>query len=41
MKCLKCKDTGWILFKRDAPSPPYIPGQFLEYGVRCDCDDDE
>lgn len=37
MNCLKCKDTGWILYQKAAPSPPYKENQQLDYGVECDC----
>ena len=35
--CPKCKDTGWILYKREAEEPFYKPGTLLDFGVRCDC----
>lgn len=37
MACLKCNGTGWILYQKDAPSPPYKEGKKLEFGARCDC----
>lgn len=37
MICPNCKGIGWILFFKDAPSPPYLPDKKLEYGVKCDC----
>jgi hypothetical protein len=37
MNCLKCGNTTWILYYKDAPSPPYNEGQQLEYGERCSC----
>lgn len=37
--CPKCDNTGWILFFKDAPSPPYLPDQKLEFGIRCDCNE--
>lgn len=40
MRCHKCKGTGWILYQKEAPSPPYKKGQFHEYGARCDCTND-
>jgi hypothetical protein len=40
MKCHKCKGTGWILYQKEAPSPPYKQGNYLEYGARCDCLDE-
>lgn len=39
MNCNNCKDTGWILYQKEAPSPPYKQGQFFEYGARCNCKD--
>jgi hypothetical protein len=36
MMCLKCEDKGWLLYQKDAPSPPYKQGMKLDYGVRCD-----
>ncbi len=38
--CPKCKDTGWILYQKEAPSPPYKQGEVLDYGIRCDCRND-
>jgi hypothetical protein len=36
--CGRCDGTSWILYFKDAPSPPYKEGCKLEYGVRCpDC----
>jgi hypothetical protein len=40
MMCPKCKGTGWLLYQKDAPSPPYKEGKKLEFGVRCDCTND-
>ncbi len=37
MNCHYCKDTGWFLYKEDAPSPPYKRGQQLEFVKRCVC----
>jgi hypothetical protein len=37
MTCFYCHGVGWILTKKDAPSPPYSKGQQLEYGTRCVC----
>lgn len=37
MKCKICKDIGWILYKKDAPSPPYKEGTKLEYAQQCAC----
>jgi hypothetical protein len=37
MSCEYCHGTGWLLTKKDAPSPPYEEGQQLEYGTRCVC----
>lgn len=37
MICPKCNDTTWILYYKDAPSPPYKENQQLEYGARCPC----
>lgn len=34
-KCDFCKDTGWITFKREAPSPPYKEGTLIDYGINC------
>ena len=37
MICRKCFNTGWILYKKDAPSPPYKEGSKIEYARDCDC----
>lgn len=34
-KCKDCMDTGWLIYEKPAPSPPYAEGKFLEYGVYC------
>ena len=38
-KCRKCDDTGVIVYTKPAPSPPYPPGVFLDYGIICSHDD--
>lgn len=36
--CQRCSGTTWILYVKDAPSPPYREGMKLEFGARCpDC----
>jgi hypothetical protein len=35
MTCEKCKGTSWLMYVKDAPSPPYKEGSKLDYGVRC------
>jgi hypothetical protein len=37
MSCQNCKDTGWFMYKEDAPSPPYKEGVELEFVKRCVC----
>ena len=37
MTCKYCKDTGWYLYKENAPSPPYNQGSQLEFTKRCVC----
>jgi hypothetical protein len=37
MICEYCKDTGWFLYKEDAPSPPYKEGSQLEFAKGCAC----
>lgn len=37
MTCSYCNDTGWFLYFKDAPSPPYKQGMQLEYGKECIC----
>lgn len=37
MKCPDCEGKGWLLYEKDAPSPPYKKGQKLSFGVRCEC----
>ena len=37
MSCQYCKGTGWILYKVDAPSPPYRENHKLEYAKECVC----
>jgi hypothetical protein len=37
MTCEYCHGTGWLLSKKDAPSPPYEEGHQLEYANRCVC----
>jgi hypothetical protein len=37
MSCQYCKGTGWILYKEEAPSPPYKQGQELEFAKGCVC----
>ena len=38
MTCQYCNNTGWMLYKELAPSPPYNPNTKLEYGQRCVCE---
>jgi hypothetical protein len=33
--CKDCSDSGWLLYKKQAPSPPYKEGITLDYGVYC------
>lgn len=40
MICPKCKGSGWLLYQKEAPSPPYKEGKFLDYGARCECSND-
>lgn len=37
MTCQYCNNTGWILYKGPAPSPPYDKEDLLEYAKRCVC----
>jgi hypothetical protein len=37
MSCEYCHDTGWLLYKKEAPSPPYNQGMELEYAKECVC----
>jgi hypothetical protein len=37
MSCEYCHGTGWLLYKEDAPSPPYREGEKLEYAKGCVC----
>lgn len=34
-KCTHCSDTGWLLYQKQAPNPPYKEGIKLDYGVYC------
>lgn len=34
-KCPHCSDTGWLLYQKPAPYPPYKQGVMLDYGVYC------
>lgn len=36
MTCPKCNDLKWLLYQKDAPSPPYKEGHKLDFAVRCD-----
>jgi hypothetical protein len=37
--CKDCSDTGWLLYTKPAPSPPYLESKTLDYGVYCNlCD---
>lgn len=36
MTCPKCNGKFWLLYQKEAPSPPYKQGTMLDYGVRCD-----
>jgi hypothetical protein len=37
MSCEYCHGVGWLLYKEEAPSPPYKQGQELEFAKRCVC----
>ena len=37
MTCQYCHGVGWLLYKEEAPSPPYNQGTELEYAKRCVC----
>lgn len=37
MTCQYCKGTGWLVYKEDAPSPPYKQGMKLEFAKGCVC----
>lgn len=37
MDCPKCKGAKWLLYDKDAPSPPYKENQKLTYGLLCEC----
>jgi hypothetical protein len=37
MSCQFCQGLGVVLYKEDAPSPPYKQGSQLEYAMRCVC----
>lgn len=37
MSCEYCHGVGWLLYKEEAPSPPYNQGTELEYAKRCVC----
>lgn len=39
MSCEFCNDSGWYVYKLNAPSPPYKQGAELEYTQRCVCID--
>lgn len=36
MTCPKCNGTFYLLYTKDAPSPPYKQGVKLDYATRCD-----
>ena len=37
MICEHCDGVGWLLYKEEAPCPPYKQGMELEYAKRCVC----
>lgn len=37
MSCEYCHGVGWLLYKEEAPSPPYNQGMELEFAKRCVC----